>query len=989
MDNAYARLPLSFEENRGQADSRVRYLANADGYRVFVTATETVLVLRPSAPAATPAESLPSPGVVTISLVGASPDAPSAGVDELPGKVNYLLGSEPANWHTDLPTYAKVESRDVYPGIDIVHRGNQRQLEYDFVVAPGADPGDITLALGGIEAIRLDSTGDLILATAAGELRQHRPFIYQERAGARDVIAGGYVVTGNEVRFSVGPYDERIPLIIDPVLAYSTYLGGTFNDEGRDISVDANGNTYIAGVTSSSLTFPRGSIPMVTGGLEAFVTKLNAAGDALVYSTFLGHEQSESAEAIAVDSAGHAYVTGYTRSPGFPTTASAYQSMINSGNYSVFLAKLNAGGNGLLYSTFLGGNTASTTGGLVQQEGLGIAVDATGGAYVTGWTNTVNFPQFRGYQTANGGEIDVFLAKLNTDAAGAASLVYSTYLGGGGTERGTSVALDSAGRAHITGRTDSSSATGPFPTRQAIQAALAGGNDAFVAKVDTAASGSSSLIYSTYLGGSREENPNSPWPGGIAVDSQGNAYVTGSTNSWSSAAIPFPTTATAYQPTTVGVGDLDVFLTKLDPAGSTILYSTFFGGTGNDVGFAIAVDGDGHAYLVGETGGLSSADFPIRNAIQPAFGGGGIDAFAAKIDTNGSGDSSLTYSTFFGGVNAELAFGIALDATRNAYLTGKTNSGGLATAGAYQTSVRGSSDAFVAKIEETAVVRLVSLTLTPATVPGSKTSKATIALSNPAPAGGALVALGNSNTAVATVPATTTIAEGQTTRTVTVTTKVVTTNTTADISATYDGVTKIATLTILKPALMSLALSPLSFPGDCGKSAGKVTLTAKAPPGGLTVSLSDTNAATTLPATVTIPAGALSATFTVTATAVSSTQSGTLTATLDGVSRSKVITVRPIGVQVLSLVPNPAVGPETVTATVSLECAAAPGDITVALSSTNPAVAAPTVNTVTVPAGSRTAAFSVTTADVSAVSSATIRAAANGISKSVRLTVNP
>ena len=455
---------------------------------------------------------------------------------------------------------------------------------------------------------------------------------------------------------------------------------------------------------------------------------------------------------------------------------------------------------------------------------------------------------------------------------------------------------------------------------------------------------------------------------------------------WSSSPTPFPTTPTAYQPATSGVGDFDAFLTKLNPAGTAIVYSTFLGGTANDVGRSVAVDSTGHAYVAGESAG---SDFPSRNAVQPAFGGGTLDAFVAKIDTDASGDASLIYSTFLGGGNTDLAFGIALDSTGDAYVTGKTNSVGIATPGAYQGNLRGASDTFVAKIEETRVVSLVSLTLNPTSVTGSKSSKATVALSDPAPPGGVVVTLTSSDTSVATVPATATIAEGQTSRTVTVATKVVTTTTTVDISATYDGVTRTKTLTVVAPALKSLALSPSSFAGGCGQAVGRVTLTAKAPSGGLVVSLTDTNPVAVVPASVTVPEGALSATFTITAPAVSSKQTGTVTATLDGISKSKTLTVRPIAVQFLGLSPNPVVGPNSVTGTVTLECSAAPGDIVVTLSSSNPAVAAPTVSSITIPFGSTTGSFTVTTADVSAVSSAVIRATAAGGSKSRTLTVNP
>jgi hypothetical protein len=901
----YGKLPLSFEDNRGQTDANVRFLSHGQGYRVFVTATETVLVLRQ-----------PSPTVLRMKLIGANPAASSAGSEKLPGKVNYFIGNDPARWHYDVPTYAKVETKSVYPGVDMIHRGNQRQLEYDFVVAPGADAGAIRLSFSGMQKVHLDSGGDLVLTTPAGEIRQPKPYIYQERAGVRHAIAGGYVLeTNNEIRFDVGPYDATLPLVLDPVLAYSTYLGGTLNDEARGIAVDSAGNAYVAGVTSSVTTFPHvGGVPTMLGGLEAFVSKLNAAGDALVYSTFLGDEASESANAIAVDASGDAYVTGYTRSPRFPTTPGGYQRGINAGNFSAFVARLNAAGNDLVYSTFLGGS-AVPPGGIPQQEGLGIAVDATGHAYVTGSTNALNFPQSNGYQGSNGGSIDAFLTKLNTAASGAASLLYSTYLGGGQIDHGVGIAVDALGNAYVTGRTGSG-ASAPFPTRNPIQGTLAGAVDAFVAKVDTMVSGTGSLVYSTYLGGSGNENNFTPWPGGIAVDASGYAYVTGGTNSWSTSLIPFPTTPSAYQPTSLGVGDVDAFLTKINPAGTAIVYSTFFGGIGQDVGRSVAVDSTGHAYIAGESSG---ANLPSRGAIQPVYGGGTFDAFVAKIDTGAAGDASLAYSTFFGGANTDIGFGIALDSSGNAYVAGKTNSTGIATAGAYQANLRGTYDAFVAKIEETPVISVVSLTLNPASVTGSISSRATVTLNHPAPAGGVLIALTSSNTRVAIVSATTRIAEGQTSRTINVTTKPVAATTTVDITAAYDGATTTRTLTVLAPALKSLTLSPASFIGGCEQSIGKVTLTGTAPAGGVTVSLTDTNPAATLPASVTVPAGALSATFIITASAVSSNQTGAATATLNGISLTKALTVRP----------------DSVTASVTLHCPAAVGGVVVTLPSTS------------------------------------------------------
>jgi Beta-propeller repeat len=680
---AYGRIPLHFETNQGQTDGQVKFLSRGSRSTLFLTPSEAVLVLaspqgaqknfsRPSsASSASPAVEAGDlrSTVLRVKLLGAKPNPEVTGMEKLPGKVNYFIGNDPKKWRTDVPIYTKVRYTDIYPGVDLVYYGSPGQLEYDFVVAPGADPRAITLSVEGAEKLEVDTRGDLVLRLASGQIRQRKPLIYQEIDGVRREIPGGYVLNrGGRVGFQVSAYDAASPLVIDPVLVYSTYLGGGRDDLGGKVAVDSTGSAYVTGRTQSA-NFPTtaGSFDTSTnGGEDAFVTKLNAAGSALVYSSYLGGTDDDIGNGITVDGTGNAWVAGATRSPNFPTTAGAFDTSSN-GDADGFVTKLNATGSMLLYSTYLGGRELDTN--------HAIAVDAAGNAYVTGRTLSANFPTTPGsLDTSLGGPQDAFVTKLN--AAGTA-LLYSTYLGGGAIEMGNAITVDAPGNAYVTGETTS----GDFPTTPgAWDLTLDGTADAFVTKLNAAGS---TLLYSTYLGGPGHEIGTA-----IAVDSAGNAYVSGHTF-----ADGFPTTPGAFD-TTYNGGPLDVFVTKLDATGSTLLYSTYLGGSGSDFGFGIRVDSAGNSHLAGET---RSVNFPTTpDAVQPTVPGGFSDCFVTRLNAAGS---ALLYSTYLGGSAGDACFGLALDAAGSTYVTGDTESADFPTTpGSFDTSANGGFDVFVAKI---------------------------------------------------------------------------------------------------------------------------------------------------------------------------------------------------------------------------------------------------------------------------------------------------
>jgi len=631
----FAQLPLYFEPNLGQTDAQVQFLARAGGYTLFLTAGEAVMVLsrserrdgdwlrRHQHPPKTEQE------VVRMKLEGAAASAPVAGLERQPGISAYFIGDDPAKWRPEVPHYARVEYKQVYPGVDLVYYGDRRQLEYDFVVAPGADPGRIQLAYQGAAGLRVDESGDLVLATRVGELKQRKPRVWQQIGARRVEVAASYRLAGMRVGVELAFYDRKRPLVIDPALNYSTYLGGGSVDEPKAIAVDAAGAAYVAGDTNST-DFPiaNGYQTSFAGGTydDAFVTKLNAYGGSgsvtLAYSTYLGGSAHDAANAIAVDAAGAAYVAGYTASTNFPT-ANAYKSSYLGGfdGSDAFVAKLNAyGASGpvtLAYSTYLGGD--------LEDSASAIAVDAAGAAYVTGYTSSANFPTLHPYQAKLGGFDDAFVTKLNAyGGSGSVTLAYSTYLGGSGSDSAYAIGVDAAGAAYVAGATTSTN----FPTVNAYQAAYGGGpSDAFAARLNTyGGSGPVTPAYSTYLGGKGTDNARA-----IAVDAAGTAYVAGYTDSTN-----FPT-ANPYQ-TSLDGGFDDAFVTKVNPYGGsgavTLACSTYLGGSGIDMAFAIAVDAAGAAYVAGTT---TSTDFPTAKPYQAGYRGGVYDAFVTKIDLGGAG----------------------------------------------------------------------------------------------------------------------------------------------------------------------------------------------------------------------------------------------------------------------------------------------------------------------------------------------------------------
>lgn len=680
-DPDWGQVALQFEANRGQVHEEVRFLARGAAHNIFLTAREAVMVLAQSAPDAPPA-------VLRMTLSGGSRTPHVAGTGELAGKANYFIGDDPARWRTGIPTYAAVEYRDVYPGIDLVYYGNQQQLEFDFVVAPRVDPGLIEMAFTGADRLEIDSAGHLVLHLHGGRIHQQAPVIHQSIDGTRRYVEGHYVVRGaGRVGFELAAYDRDRPLVIDPVvLAYSTYLGGSGADAGNAIATGPDGSTYVAGRTGS-LDFPvtAGVIQPAHGGTGSllggtvFVSRLNQAGNALVYSTYLG--DNGSANAIAIDAAGNAHVAGATTSTAFPTTPGAFQPGVGSngglGGINAFVAKLDPTGSALLYSTYLGGSG--------DDAAYGIAVDATGHAHVAGGTTSANFPVHPGsIQPVIGGRADAFVAMLHPTGS---RLVHATFLGGSRHDSALGIALDGSGGTYVTGFATSPDfpvTPGAFqPTCVCTPWSGGPGGDmgaAFVAKLTV-----SGLAYATFVGGSGDTVGHA-----IAVDPAGHAFVTG----WTSSA-DFPITQRAPDATHGGNAG-DGFVVRVDPAGAALVYSTFLGGSSEDRGTGITLGAAGNAWIIGAT---RSADFPVTaDALRTSLGSSASFGTLFVTAINAAG-SSFAYSTFFGGWLFEQEGRIASDAAGNIYLTGRTESDDFpVSTGAVQAVRAGSLDAFVAKL---------------------------------------------------------------------------------------------------------------------------------------------------------------------------------------------------------------------------------------------------------------------------------------------------
>ena len=728
---APAPAPFYFEACPGPAGSPAQFVARGRDYLFLISPAGVQLNLQKTDATAQKNSSR----TVRLQFMGAGSQVQIQGADELPGKINYLVGNNPAQWHTGLATFARLQVEQLYPGVNLVYYGNQRQLEYDFTVAPGADPEAIKIRFEGMDKISIGAQGELILTLGGDEILQPAPMIYQMVEGARKTVAGGYhLLDAHTVAFRIGQYDHELPLVIDPILSYSTYFGGNSSDTAWSIALDTNGFIYVAGQTLSTqinatnqFSTPGAFRTNYQGGVQvgdAFVAKFDNLGTNLIYLTYLGGSGDDAAYGLAVDAGGHAYVAGATDSANFPIKNGIYTNISGTLNPHLglypadgFVAELDPSGSNLVYSTYLGGVNADAA--------YGIALDSSNNAYVTGFTYSTNFPTtpnafqkhlsvtnwaYQAYFNAN-----AFVTEIS---AGGSNLIYSSYLGGTNFDQGTSITVDNSNYVYVTGFTASTN----FPTTNAIfeqlvQTNLSGTNqvlitnffngsllngatnltstyDAFVAKF---APSCTSLVYSTFLGGTNYDMANH-----IAVDGAGNAYVTGWTVSTN-----FPDTVTGLTNLYNGLTNnligffpyiTNAFLTQITWTGTNaaIGYSAVFGGTnfGIDVGYGVALDPSGNVFVVGAS---STTNFPMFNTpgLLGTTNAGGSDAFVIAFNTN---CSAILYSGYLGGSGNDYGYGIAVDSFTNVYIAGTTFSPNFPVFNARQTSLNGPSDAFLAKI---------------------------------------------------------------------------------------------------------------------------------------------------------------------------------------------------------------------------------------------------------------------------------------------------
>ena len=985
--NAFARIPLAFVENRGQTDSSVYFYAQGRRYAFYLTPEEVLLSF---------AREQPGPGTaIALRFVGRNLQSIPEGAELAPGEINDFRGADPTKWRTHLQRYGQVVYRNLWPGVDLRLYEDAGMLKYEFRVRPGARAGDIQLAYAGADGVSLDDSGALLIKTAAGVLRDSAPTAYQEIDGRRVPVQSRYLLRqadGRERHFGFdvdGSYRDDRDLIIDPALEYATFLGGSSHEIGAGIAVDGAGNSYIVGTTQSP-DFPTTAgafrrVGATSNVSDVFVTKLNATGTALVYSTFIGGSDFDWGRRIAIDASGNAYITGQTKSSNFPTTAGAFSRNLHIpancprcavDNYDAFVAKLNATGSALVYSTYLGGTDID--------DAHGIAVDGAGSAYVIGETVSLDFPTTAGaFSRTSRGSYDVFVTKLN--ATGSA-LAYSTYLGGTQVDNGERIAVDAAGNAYAMGFTSSID----FPvTPGAFDTTANGGFDVFVAKINPAGS---SLVYSTYIGGQGFDSG-----GGLAVDSAGNAYVSGGT-----ASLDFPTTPGAFD--TLPDGN-DAFVTKLNPAGSALVFSTVLGGTVSDGASAVAVDGAGNVWLTGTT---SSADFPLTAGAADSSFNGMADVFVSEFNSNAS---TLVYSTYLGGTQSDIGNDLALDSNGNVYVTGHTYSMDFpATLGAFDTVFNGDpsifwGDAFVVKF---AINATGSTPPAPPPVPAAPALLSPIDGDTPPQpitfdwsdvAGAASYTIQIANTIAFSAPL---VRNVSVTSSIYATTSLATTTqfwrvrgvNSAGTAGPWSAVRSFTPQAPPPPATLStMSTNPSTVVGG-NASNGTVVLSVGAPDPSAVVSLSSSNpGVASVPASVTIPATGFTGSFPISTTAVAANTIVTITAAYNGTTRTATLTVTPPApppapatLQSLAVSPASLAGGSSAQGTVTLTGAAPSTGAAVSLSSGNPGVASVPAS-VTVAAGGTSATFAVSTAAVTASTAVTISGTYNGTTQSASLTV--
>jgi hypothetical protein len=712
----FTKAPQSFEPNRGQAAKAFDFTSHGPGYSLSLSANAAYLQLF-SADRPGHAKHASS---MSLKLVGANPKAHAEGLDQQMGRSNYFLGNKSNQWLTGVPQFARVEYHDVYPGIDMAYYGTNERLEYDFILGPHADPHRIRLAVDGADRIRIDSEGDLVLTVGSAEIRERKPLIYQKTANGQKIVRGRYVaLDGNQIGFVLERYDQSKAIVIDPVLVFSTYFGGSGSDYGNGIAVDSEGNSYIAGQTgSANLSGTDIGDPGFTGSYTAaFVAKISPAGALLSTTIIAGANDAAEAGAVALDTNGNIYLCGYTSSSSFPSMnpIMAYQ-----GGGDVFVLELNNAGNSLVYSTYLGGS------GLEYADG--IAVDSNGNTLVGGATTSGNFPAVNAAQPHLAGGSNPWAAKI---APGGSSLVYSTYWGGSATDYANGLAIDSTGDLILFG--DESSMN--FPVLNAFQpsyCAPASGPavstvHGWVAEFTPAGV----PIYSTYICGTvtyytinGTSYPTYDVVRGGTVDSSGDAVITGTT-----ASLSFPTKNPVQAQ--YGGGSASTFLTKLSPAGA-LLYSTYLGGPAATNGWSAAVDAQDNMYVAG----LTSASLPTVNPTQSSFGGGSSDAFLMKLNPAGS---AILFSTYIGGNGADWATYMGVDTLGNAYITGNTNSTNFPTASPLQASYGGGGDDAFLTVIQTRITPTVSVTPPTSSITTAQTLSIKVSVSsgtgNPTPTG--------------------------------------------------------------------------------------------------------------------------------------------------------------------------------------------------------------------------------------------------------------
>ena len=727
-----------FEENRGQTLPEVKYLARGPNHVLLLTASEVVWALYggvaevPFAPDQEAESEVPPVHFVRLRFPDMNPGTRLTPEGTRAARTSYLRGRDPSGWQTGIATYRKVRYQDIYPGIDLVFYGKAGQMEYDFVVSPRVDPGQIRLRFDGAESMKVSPEGELVLATAQGQLRHRAPHVFQEVEGGRTEIGGRYRLEGEGdlvVGFEVESYDLNRPLTIDPVLDYSTYFGGSKDEVPGGVATDSEGNIYLAGSTGS-LDFPVLSPfqeEFAGGGSpngDVFVTKLDPTASSVLYSTYIGGGGTDICRGIGVDSQGRAVVTGSTFSGDFPFSAGAFQEECS--GKCPFVVRLSTDGSQLSYGTFVG-----------RGDGGAVSVDGLDQVVITGMTTESNFPVMNAFQPDKAGAFEAFVTKLSADGS---ALVFSTYLGGTGDENlggKQDIATDPAGNIYVTGRTESTD----FPVQNALQSNLAGPqDDTFLDAFLTKFTPQGAVVYSTYLGGNKDDDGL-----GIDADADGNAYLTGNTES-----TDFPTTPASFQPDYAG-GNVfgDAFVTKIGPAGGELIFSSYLGGESNDKANDIVVDELGRAAVVGN----GSSNFPVHHPLREFDG---IDNYVTKFSADGS---ELVYSTPIGAGDEDVF--VAASGTK-ILVAGNIASGALPVLNALQPRRAGFTDTYLAQISDAVTIYFAQFGNGPGTISdllltGSQQSTSMAMVTyrgddgNPLPVN--VVVTGNDGASVAQTPA--------------------------------------------------------------------------------------------------------------------------------------------------------------------------------------------------------------------------------------------